>query len=166
VATSDMAVRTLAEAFKNQSERIGDVFKLQADQLIQLIAEFRKVLAERGTTFEPAPPQPTPAPAPRNGSPELDDADSEDEADDSQEGEGEVDADDMEEASMPPREPDWLDRAQAFCAAVPPENLLVVGQLVSEHGPQLVADAVRKVIKEGVAGFVAKGSGTPGGGEP
>jgi len=52
---------------------------------------------------------------------------------------------------------------QDFCTKVPPESLRVVGEMVGEIGPKVVADGVRNVIKEGIAGF-ASGDGTSGGG--
>jgi hypothetical protein len=159
-ATSDVAVRTLAEAFKHQSERMGDVFKLHAEQLIGLIAEFRQVLAEKATRPE-LPPAAAPATSLRNGSVDPDDVDEEDEDDDELEDEQE---DDEEGPAAPPREPDLFDRVQGFCAVVPADNLRVVGQIVSEHGPKVLGDAVRTVIKEGIAGFMTNNDGTSDGG--
>jgi hypothetical protein len=159
VGTSDVAVRTLAEAFKHQSERMGDVFKLHADQLMGLIAEFRLVLSERGPRLEPAPP----VAAPRNGTSGTDE-NRDDIVDDEEFEDDESEDDAADEVPVPAREPDMFDRVQAFCAAVPHENLRVVAETVTEHGPRIVGEAVRLVIKEGISGFISKDDDTSGGG--
>jgi hypothetical protein len=155
-ATADVALRTLADAFKQQSDQIGTAFRQQADQingLITQVRDFAQQLALRPVA--PEPPVLT-LPAPRNGL-ELTPADGGEDDEDFD------DDDDDQDEQSPPREPDWFDRVQEFCTQVPPESLRVVGQMVGEVGPKVVADAVGKVLTDGLSVLGGGGSNQGGG---
>jgi len=156
--TSDVAVRTLAEAFKHQSEKMGDVFKLHADQLIGLIAEFRQVLAEKAARPELPPSLVATAPNLRNGN-TADPSEDSDQGDD--DASGDNDDEDGDETEATPREPDMFDRVQDFCAKVPADNLRALSEMVADIGPKVVGDSIRNVI----SGFTGNnGNGSTGGG--
>jgi hypothetical protein len=169
-ATSDVALRTLADALRQQSDKLGEVFKQQADQingLISQVRDFAQCLAAGRSELPPAPGGA--APAPRNGTAESDNQDDEqsDDQDDDQNDDQSDDEDAEADEGAAKQAPDWFDRVQGFCTHVPAANLHEVGSLIVEHGGKLVGDAVRNLVTEGIGipGLLGKnGDGSTGGG--
>ena len=168
-ATSDVALRTLADALRQQSDKLGEVFKQQADQingLISQVRDFAQCLAAGRPELPPAPGGA--APPPRNGTAERDDEDEDQDDDEDEDHDDESDGEDAEaDEGAAKQGPDWFDRVQGFCTHVPAESLHEVGALIVEHGGKVVGDAVRNLVKEGIGipGLLGKsGDGSTGGG--